>query len=143
MVLVRQWSRILGQEHLRRLCVASANYGLSQTIRHRTTESKVIRSPFSDVQIPTGLIDEVVWSNLERWPDKDALVSELTCHTFVLSKTVAENIYKCRFLRTRSKTTWEKSHPRRGSNQLSTERKENENFEFEFFFFFLVPSPQK
>jgi len=76
MIPVRlQWGRLLCRGNLRQTCVLLTHKDLSQPARHRT-ESKVVRSPFSDVQIPENLIDEYVWSGLERWPDKDALVSE-------------------------------------------------------------------
>lgn len=74
MVLVRQWTRMLGHGNLRKSCIALNFNGQSQPIRQRT-ESKVVHSPFPDVSIPSCLVDEGVWSNLERWPDKDALVS--------------------------------------------------------------------
>lgn len=74
MVMMRQWSRLLVQGQLRRTCVALTNGTSHQPVRQRT-ESKVVESPFSDVQIPSSLIDECVWSNMERWPDKDALVN--------------------------------------------------------------------
>lgn len=74
MALVKQWSRLLGHGYFRRSsCVALTN-GPSQPIRRRT-ESKVVRSPFPDMEIPSGLLHEGVWKNLEKWPDKDALVS--------------------------------------------------------------------
>jgi len=73
-----QWCRFLGRRYLRQTYVSLTCRGLSQPVRHRT-ESKVVRSPFSDVQIPENLIDEYVWSGLERWPDKDALVSGFRC----------------------------------------------------------------
>lgn len=72
-----QWVRLLSRCHLRRTCVPLTYIAPSQPVRHRT-ESKVVRSPFSDVQIPECLIDEFVWSDLERWPDKDALVCGVT-----------------------------------------------------------------
>lgn len=73
MVLVKQWSRLLRQEHLRRTSIALKNSS-NQFIRKRS-DSKVVHSPFPDVQIPSCLLDEGIWSNLERWSDKDALVS--------------------------------------------------------------------
>lgn len=72
MMLVRQCSRLLGYGHWRRSCTV-LNNSLYQSNRHQT-ESKVIQSPFSDVQIPNCLLDEGIWGNLERWPDKYALV---------------------------------------------------------------------
>lgn len=73
MVLVKQWSRLLSKGHLRRTSIALKN-SVNQPIRPRS-DSKVVHSPFPDVQIPSCLIDEGIWSNLERWSDKDALVS--------------------------------------------------------------------
>lgn len=75
MVLVRQWNRLLNRDSLRRTCSALNYNNQSQPIRQRS-ETKVVQSPFSDVQIPSCLIDEGVWGNLERWADKDALVSQ-------------------------------------------------------------------
>lgn len=74
MVLVKQWSRLLRQGHLRRTSIASLKNSSNQPIRQRS-DSKVVHSPFPDVQIPSCLLDEGIWSNLERWSDKDALVS--------------------------------------------------------------------
>ncbi|XP_060864704.1 uncharacterized protein LOC132940916 [Metopolophium dirhodum] len=81
-----QWGRLLSRGHLRRTCVPLACNGQSQQVRHRT-ESKVVRSPFPDVQIPENLIDEFVWSGLERWPDKDALVCGVTNRKFTYHET--------------------------------------------------------
>ncbi|CAI6365969.1 unnamed protein product [Macrosiphum euphorbiae] len=81
-----QWGRLLGSGHLRRTCVPLVCNGQSQQVRRRT-ESKVVRSPFSDVQIPENLIDEYVWSGLERWPDKDALVCGVTNKKFTYHET--------------------------------------------------------
>ncbi|KAL5241560.1 hypothetical protein ACI65C_008970 [Semiaphis heraclei] len=73
-----QWGRILGRGHFRRMCVPLTGCNVpSHPVRHRT-ESKVVRSPFSDVKIPEHLVDEFVWNGLERWPDKDALVCGVT-----------------------------------------------------------------
>lgn len=47
----------------------------------------MVRSPFSDVQIPENLIDEYVWSGLERWPDRDALVCGVTDRKFTYHET--------------------------------------------------------
>ncbi|XP_025410729.1 4-coumarate--CoA ligase [Sipha flava] len=80
MVLIRRCGRIIGHGYWQRTCFA-LNNGISQPNRQRT-ESKVIRSPFSDVEIPSCLLDEGVWGNLERWPDKDALVCGLTNRKF-------------------------------------------------------------
>lgn len=77
MVLVRHWGRLLGHGQLRRTSVTQFVNGPGHPIRRRT-ESNVVRSPFSDVEIPSGLLDERVWRDLERWPDKDALVSRPT-----------------------------------------------------------------
>jgi len=71
----------LCRSHLRQTCVPLTRNDLSQPVRYRT-ESKVIRSPFTDVQIPENLIDEFVWSGLERWSDKDALVCGMTNRKF-------------------------------------------------------------
>lgn len=74
MVLIKQWSRLLGQGHLRRTSVA---YKISLSLPNRQrSESKVVHSPFTDLEIPSCLVDEGIWSNLERWPDKDALVKK-------------------------------------------------------------------
>jgi len=74
MVAVKQWARLLRHHiHLRRICVPLVN-APSYTVRQRS-ESKVIPSPFLDMEMPSGLIDEFVWGNLEKWADKDALVS--------------------------------------------------------------------
>ncbi|XP_001948363.2 4-coumarate--CoA ligase [Acyrthosiphon pisum] len=81
-----QWGRLLGRGHLRRTCVPLVCNGQSQQVRRRT-ESKVVRSPFSDVQIPENLIDEYVWSGLERWPDRDALVCGVTDRKFTYHET--------------------------------------------------------
>ncbi|XP_060839511.1 uncharacterized protein LOC132920831 [Rhopalosiphum padi] len=81
-----QWSRILCRSHLRQTCVPLTRNDLSQPVRYRT-ESKVVRSPFSDVQIPENLIDEFVWSGLERWSDKDALVCGITNRKFTYYET--------------------------------------------------------
>ncbi|VVC29373.1 AMP-binding, conserved site,AMP-dependent synthetase/ligase,AMP-binding enzyme, C-terminal domain [Cinara cedri] len=81
MVLLKQWSRLLGHGHLRRTsCIALTNVP-GQPIR-RQTESKVVHSPFPDVEIPSSLLHEGVWSNLEKWPDKDALVCGFTNRKF-------------------------------------------------------------
>lgn len=71
---------------MRRTCVPLTCNGPIQPVRHRT-ESKVVRSPFSDVQIPENLINEYVWSGLERWPDKDALVCGVTNRKFTYHET--------------------------------------------------------
>lgn len=87
MIPVRlQWGRLLFRGNLRQTCVLLTHKDLSQPARHRT-ESKVVRSPFSDVQIPENLIDEYVWSRLERWPDKDALVCGITNRKFTYHET--------------------------------------------------------
>ncbi|XP_025196142.1 probable 4-coumarate--CoA ligase 3 [Melanaphis sacchari] len=81
-----QWSRLLCRSHLRQTCVSLTCNNLSQPARHRT-ESKVVHSPFSDVQIPENLIDEYVWSRLERWADKEALVCGMTNRKFTYYET--------------------------------------------------------
>ncbi|XP_027842120.2 uncharacterized protein LOC114123376 [Aphis gossypii] len=87
MIPVRlQWGRLLCRGNLRQTCVLLTHKDLSQPARHRT-ESKVVRSPFSDVQIPENLVDEYVWSGLERWPDKDALVCGITNRKFTYHET--------------------------------------------------------
>lgn len=75
MVLVRQWNRLLSRENLRRTCAVLNCNNQIQPVRQRS-ETKVVQSPFSEVQIPSCLVDEGVWGNLERWADKDALVNQ-------------------------------------------------------------------
>lgn len=80
MILVRNFGRLLSRGHLRKTCIVLNYNDQNQSIRQRS-ESKVVHSPFSDVQIPSSLLDESVWSNMERWPDKDALVNEVKRNT--------------------------------------------------------------
>jgi hypothetical protein len=37
-------------------------------------ESFVIRSPYSDVEIPETNLADFVWKDVEQWPDRPALV---------------------------------------------------------------------
>ena len=37
-------------------------------------EANVIRSPYSDVEVPEVNLADYVWQNVHQWPDKVALV---------------------------------------------------------------------
>ncbi|XP_050547919.1 uncharacterized protein LOC126909526 [Daktulosphaira vitifoliae] len=79
MVLVRQWTRLLANGCLPRAFAVRLKDGRGQPVRLiHTKESKTIHSPLSDVEIPSDIIYEFVWKNLEKWPDHDALVCGLT-----------------------------------------------------------------
>lgn len=37
-------------------------------------ENRVVRSPFKDVEIPDATLPEYIWRNLDRWPNRTAVV---------------------------------------------------------------------
>ena len=40
-------------------------------------ERFVVRSPYSDVQLPEANLADYVWKDVEKWPENPALVREL------------------------------------------------------------------
>ncbi|CAH2983005.1 unnamed protein product [Chilo suppressalis] len=42
------------------------------------TSDNIVKSPYKEVDIPNRILTEHIWENLERWPDKVAIVCSLT-----------------------------------------------------------------
>lgn len=52
-----------------------ANVGRLQKSKSLSTDARVIKSQFPDVNIPNLRVDEYIFKNIARWADKTALVS--------------------------------------------------------------------
>lgn len=48
------------------------------------TTDNIVTSPYADVLIPDELLYECVWNNVDKWPDKIAIVS-VYCLIFMVS----------------------------------------------------------
>lgn len=44
-------------------------------IRQKTTQASVIRSKLPEIDLQDIFLGEYVWKNLDKWPEKTALVS--------------------------------------------------------------------
>ncbi|XP_063828420.1 uncharacterized protein LOC135077808 [Ostrinia nubilalis] len=59
--------------------LACKSYSANVTVKHSVwTQENIVRSPFKDVEIPRRSLPEHIWENLERWPDKTAMVCGIT-----------------------------------------------------------------
>lgn len=43
--------------------------------REQSIATNILKSDFEDIKIPNYAIDEYIWQNLDRWPDKTSIVS--------------------------------------------------------------------
>ncbi|XP_026752608.2 uncharacterized protein LOC113512858 [Galleria mellonella] len=67
---------------LARLLV-SRNYSLTKYVNEGTwTSGNIVKSPAKDVEIPNRLIPEHIWENMEKWPDKTAVICGITKRSF-------------------------------------------------------------
>ncbi|XP_050442803.1 uncharacterized protein LOC126846937 [Adelges cooleyi] len=79
-LIIKHCGRLLIRDNVQRTCSVWSRTGRKQPARWRTdsTATKVITSNLPDVEIPSGLIYENIWRNLERWPDREAVVCGVT-----------------------------------------------------------------
>lgn len=47
----------------------------TSSIRQKTVEKNILTSVYKDIPVTNMTINDFVWQNLDRWPDKTATVS--------------------------------------------------------------------
>ncbi|XP_046749674.1 4-coumarate--CoA ligase 1-like [Diprion similis] len=69
----------------------------------RIDQDNVVSSPFPDINVPREFLHEYIWKNLERWPNKTAVVCSTTGKSYTysqlrtLSGKFAASLRKCKF----------------------------------------------
>ncbi|CAG9788302.1 unnamed protein product [Diatraea saccharalis] len=59
--------------------LATRTYSLNLCLKQSVwTPENIVQSPYKPVDIPNRILTEHIWENLERWPDKTAMVCGLT-----------------------------------------------------------------
>lgn len=55
---------------------------LTQNIKFLSTKSEpnILKSVYNDIPKLKSTINDFVWQNLDRWPDKTAVVSNFVCY---------------------------------------------------------------
>ncbi|KAM3960236.1 uncharacterized protein ACR2FA_005712 [Aphomia sociella] len=67
------------------------NYSLNKVVNESPwTSENIVKSPFKDVELPNRLISEHIWENMEKWPDKTAVICGLSNRSFTYHQ-----LYKC------------------------------------------------
>lgn len=61
--------------HTLRLLRAAKHH--QPAIRLNSTDSKILTSVYKDISYNHSTVNDFVWQNLDRWPDKTATVSPL------------------------------------------------------------------
>lgn len=56
------------------LRAAKERPALSTAIRLNNTDAKILTSVFKEIKTPYTSVNDFVWQNLDRWPDKTAVV---------------------------------------------------------------------
>lgn len=52
-----------------------SNIPAMQAVRHSSSEQKILTSVYKDLPKVNYTINDFIWQNLDRWPDKTATVS--------------------------------------------------------------------
>ncbi|KAJ0175987.1 hypothetical protein K1T71_008161 [Dendrolimus kikuchii] len=78
---------------LRRTCInLNKNVGVlsastAATSRQRNYEPNILTSVYKDIPVTNYTVNDFVWQNLDRWPDKTATVCALTGHGYTYAQT--------------------------------------------------------
>lgn len=59
----------------------------TSSIRQKTVEKNILTSVYKDIPVTNMTINDFVWQNLDRWPDKTATVCALTGHGYTYAQT--------------------------------------------------------
>lgn len=50
------------------------DYNVAASVRLKSTESNILKSKYKDIKLECKTVNDFVWQNLDRWPDKTATV---------------------------------------------------------------------
>ncbi|VVC96528.1 unnamed protein product [Leptidea sinapis] len=67
--------------------VLRKNSVYSTSFLHNSTDSKVLKSVFKDIEDVNYTINQFVWQNLDKWPDKTFTVCASTGHGYTYAQT--------------------------------------------------------
>ncbi|XP_041981331.1 4-coumarate--CoA ligase 1-like [Aricia agestis] len=86
----------------------SANHFLKRRIlpvayRGNSSDANILKSNLKDIKVPNLTIDEYVWQNLDRWPDKTSTVCAFTGHGYTYAQTHRMSVCFAASLRTKLK----------------------------------------
>ncbi|XP_045499624.1 4-coumarate--CoA ligase 1-like [Colias croceus] len=73
------------------------------SILQQSTDSKILKSVFKNVEDTNYTVNEFVWQNLDRWPDKTFTVCATTGHGYTYAQTYRMSITFAASLRTKLK----------------------------------------
>ncbi|XP_073946391.1 uncharacterized protein isoform X2 [Choristoneura fumiferana] len=80
-----------------------SNVPALQAVRHSSSEQKILTSVYKDLPKVNYTINDFIWQNLDRWPDKTATVCALTGHGYTYAQTHRMSISFAASLRTKLK----------------------------------------
>ncbi|XP_075976989.1 uncharacterized protein LOC142977138 [Anticarsia gemmatalis] len=78
---------------------------ISTTIRQKSssTESNILKSVYNELPVTNYTLNDFVWQNLDRWPDKTATVCAVTGHGYTYAQTHRMSVTFAASLRTKLK----------------------------------------